>query len=88
MCFKPKNQYSVVYLGEDDRYIRMDFERLSDAEMCAREHDTVIVQNCHNDDLEYKLGKATDVLTILGLIAILSLIGWGWLAILSLIGVI
>lgn len=88
MCFKPKSQYSVVYLGENDRYIRMDFERLSDAEICAREHDTIVVQNCCNDDLEYKLGKATDVLTILGIIAVLSLIGWGWLAILSLIGVI
>lgn len=88
MCFKPKSQYSVVYLGENDRYIRMDFERLSDAMICAREHDTVIVQNCHNDDLEYKLGKAADVITILGIIAVLSLIGWGWLAIFSSIGVI
>ena len=88
MCFKSKSQYSVVYLGDNDRYIRMDFERLSDAEMCAREHDTIVVQNCHTDDLQYKLGKATDVLTILGIIAILSLIEWGWLAILSLIGVI
>ena len=88
MCFKSKSQYSVVYLGDNDRYIRMDFERLSDAMICAREHDTIIVQHCHNDDLDYKLGKAVDVVTILGIITVLSLIGWAWLAIFSYIGVI
>ena len=88
MCFKPKSQYSVVYLGENDRYIRMDFERLSDAKICAREHDTIVIKTRCNDDLEYKMGKAADVVNVLGIIAVLSLIGWGWLAIFSYTGVI
>lgn len=87
MCFISKSRYSVVYLG-NDRYIRMDFEKLSDAQRCAREHDTIVIKTRCNDDLEYKMGKAADVVTVLGIIAVLSLIGWGWLAIFSYIGVI
>lgn len=87
MSLKSKSRYSVVYRG-NDRYIRMDFERLSDAQRCAREHDTIVIKTRCNDDLDYKLGKAADVVTILGIITVLSLIGWGWLAIFSYIGVI
>ena len=87
MFLKAKSRYSVVYRGEDDRYFCLNFERLSDAMLCAMKHGTIVVQKS-NDDLEYKLGKAADVATVLGIIAVLSLIGWGWLAIFSYIGVI
>lgn len=86
--WRPDSYYSVVYLGDKDEYIRMDFENLSDAEICAREHNTVVIQRFKQEDKEHWIRRIANVGVAIGVITFLSMVGWGWIYILIDAGVI
>ena len=80
--------YSVVYLGDKDEYVKMDFKDLSDAEICAREHNAVVIQRYKEEDKEHWLRRIINIGVAIGVITMLSLIGWGWIYVLIDAGVI